>query len=369
MADFLLAFSADFLNRASKSIFPTLQPKLSRSESVPEMHLKVAWKVTAPPQFQLTGSGGGQMFILTMPLDITTTPDGGQPAQATSDVNASCRAEIVAGGKLRFTVADLSFTANDPFLQAVLTAKKGDIAAQVNGLISAIQINLALINGITFAGYALQIGQGKGAAGGGLQMPVAIPSIPQLATDFAGYITEALVRQLVQTTFWNSVPKDYGASGASVHLNSYEAGLSNGQLWMNLHLSGSYSSAGADWDINIGTVNVTLNIAIANGRDVVIQGGNVSRPGVSLHPSNWLAWIYTIGGSIVTSIITAILNDVIAGKIQSSINDNLHRTLLTVPVLSGGVEGVTITVAPKDLRIVGQGNQLVLSGNADVTAR
>lgn len=366
-ADFLLSFSAAFMNRASHSIFPTLQPRMNRSETVPEMHLSVAWSVSSPPQFQFTGAGGGQMFTLTMPLDVTITPDGGQPQQGTSEVLASCRAIVVADGQVQFSVVDLSFTATDPFLQAVLTAKKADIAAQVNEFVSAISISLSIVDGVTFAGYALQIGQGQGAAGGGLQMPVTIPSTPPLSTDFAAYISETLVQYVVQTQFWATVPKSYSASGADVHLNGYEAGLSNGQLWMNLHLSGTYSSAGAEWDIAIGTVHVTLSIQVS-GNDLVIRGGQVSRPDVSLQPSNWLAWVYTIGGGLVTAIITAILNDVIGGKIQDNISTNLDRTLLTVPSLSGGVAGVTVSIRPKDLSVSGQGNRLVLTGNADVTA-
>jgi hypothetical protein len=366
-ADFILSFSAAFMNRASQSIFPAIQPKMSRSGTIPSMHLTVAWGVTAPPQFPFTGAGGGQMFTLTMPLAVTTTPDGGQPQQGTSDVVASCRAIVVAAGRVQFSVVDLTFTSTDPFLQAVLNAKKADITAQVNDFVSAIAIDLAIVEGVNFAGYALQIGQGQGAAAGGLQMPVAIPSTPALSTDFAAYISQSLVQYIVQTTFWAQVPKNYSASGADVHLNGYEAGLSNGQLWLNLHLSGTYSSAGADWDINIGTVNVVLNVAV-EGRNLVIRGGNVSRPDVSLHPSNWLAWVYTIGGGIVTAIITAILNNVIGGTIQDNIRGSLNRTLLEVPVLSGAIEGVNVTLTPRDLTVSGQGSQLVLTGNADVTA-
>ncbi|MFN3945399.1 MAG: hypothetical protein ACK4K7_10760 [Allosphingosinicella sp.] len=366
-ADFILSFSAAFLNRASQSVFPAIQPKMSRSGTIPSMQLTVSWGVSAPPQFQFTGAGGGQMFTLTMPLDVTTTPDGGPSQQGTSDVVASCRAIVVAAGSVQFSVADISFTSADPFLQAVLNAKKADITAQVNDFVSTLAIQLNVIDGVHFAGYALQIGQGQGAAAGGLQMPVTIPPTPGLSTDFAAYISQPLLQYIVQTTFWAQVPKDYSASGADVHLNGYEAGLANGQLWLNLHLSGTYSSAGADWDIDIGTVNVNLNIAV-DGRSLVIRGGDVSRPSVSLNPSNWLAWVYTIGGGIVTAIITAILNDVIGGKIQDSIRGNLNRTLMDVPVLNGAFEGVNITLTPRDLAVAGQGSQLVLTGNADVTA-
>jgi hypothetical protein len=367
-ADFILSFSNAFLDRASQSVFPTIQPRLSRSERVSNLNLTIAWTVPKAPQFQLTGGGGGQMFTLTMPLAISITPDNGSKQTAESQAIASCRATITGNGAVHFGLVDLSFSATDPFVQAALNAKKTDIASQVNGFVSAIAINLAIVNGVTFAGYAFAIETGQAAAAGGLTMPVLVPPTPALTTDFAVEIGEPLVQYIVATQFWNTVDKTYSTSGATVHLNSYSARLFNGQVILQLHLSGDFSIGDAHWDISIDTVTATLNLAVGADNTLRITGGSVSRPGVSLKPANVWAWLATIAASVLGAVTTAILNEVISGKVQDAINGKLARPLFQVPVLGGSIEGISVSITPVDLAVRGVGNQLFLSGNGQVSA-
>ncbi|MGA8133077.1 hypothetical protein EXW72_04450 [Pseudomonas sp. BCA14] len=367
--DFIAGLSQSLLNNASESIFPTVGPKLGDTTSIPEINASLTWSVSAPPKFALAASGSGQTFLVSMPVDLTVTVTGQDPTSSTVGANASARATINGNGVVRLSVTDISFVTNDPFVLGVLNAKKSDIASKVDSLISAISIPLGPINGITFAGYALLIEGGNAYAAGGLSSPVAISQKqPPADGGFNLVLTEPLIQQVVANLWWSTVQKTYSASGAVVHLNSYSASVNNGNLTLTLNLSGEYSLGPADWDISISPVTATLQVVVDAQRNIRISGGNVSRPSVSITPSNFWAWMATLGGGVISAITLAILNDVVEGQIQETIQGQLTQSLLQIPDLSGNFEGITLKVSPQNLNITGVGNQILLTGTASVTA-
>lgn len=367
-ADFTMSFSEAFLNKACGQVFPALASKLTQTERVPDQNLTLSWAITAPPQFVLTGQDGPQMFKLILQLQVSITPDG-QPTDTGTDTGtATVLASIDGAGHLHLRVNALSFAGSDPFLTAVLNQKEADVADQVNQFLATISPSLSIINGITFGSYAIAFGPGAGAMAASLGPTTSVGAVTAPATDFALTIGQPLVHQIVQQSFWNTVPKTYDASGAHISLNGYDVGLANGQVQLTLYLGGSYSVAGADWDVRIDPVVSTLNVSVDASNNVVSKSGGTSTPGVSMHPSNWLAWIYTIGAAVITAITQAIISSVIGDKIQGTINGQLDRTLLQVPVLSGSFSGVTITLTPGNLTVGGAGNQLVIAGNGTATA-
>lgn len=236
---------------------------------------------------------------------MTITSKDGTATTATMGVNANCWATIGASGKLSFSVSDLSFATTDRFVIAALSAWNADIPGKVNGLLSAICIPLGPVSGVTFAGYAVSVTEGSAYAAGGLVAPVT--------SGFSITLGEPLVQQAVANLWWNNVQKHYSASGADVSLNSYTAAVSNGNVVLTLYLGGNYDSAGAEWDISIDPVTVSLPLQVGANCNIKIGCGTVSRPNVSLDPSNWLAYAYSIAGGIVATIITSTLNDVISG--------------------------------------------------------
>ncbi|AHL36878.1 hypothetical protein CD58_14945 [Pseudomonas brassicacearum] len=367
--DFIAGLSQSLLNNASESIFPTIAPKLGDTANIPEANASLTWSVSAPPTFSLAASGSGQTFMVSMPVELSVTVTGGDPTSSTVGANASARATVDGNGVVRLSVTDINFVTDDPFVNEILDALKSDIASRVNSLISAIAIPLGPVNGITFAGYALLIDGGNAYAAGGLFSPVAISQKqPPSNGGFNLVLTEPLIQQVVANLWWSTVQKTYSASGAVVHLNSYNASVNNGNLTLTLNLSGSYSLGPADWDISISPVTATLQVVVDAQRNIRISGGSVSRPSVNITPSNFWAWMATLGGGVISSITLAILNDVVGGQIQETIQGQLAQSLLQIPDLSGNFEGFTLQVTPQNLNITGVGNQILLTGTASVTA-
>lgn len=367
-ADFIGRLGPELLNNASRSIFPTIKPKLGDTTYVPELHLTVTWGASSPPTFDLNTGDPDQTFAVHMPVDLTIQPDGGKASTGTVDVAAKARATIDGNGVLHFSITDLSFATVDPLLLAVLNAKKHDIADKINALISAIAVPLGPIQGITFAGYAILI-DGNAYAAGGLSAPVRIDRTPVIIGDaFNVLFSQALIQRVVDVLWWSTVEKTYSASGATVHLNGYNATVHDGQVVLNLYLSGDYSAGPATWDIDISPVTAVMRVVVDAQNNVRIDGGTVSRPSVDIKPSNFWAWMATLGAPVIMAITTAIIENVVEGKIQSSIQAQLNQTLLQIPELTGDFEGVTIKVVPQGLAISGQGNQITLSGTAAVSA-
>lgn len=366
--DFIAGLSQSLLNRASQSIFEVIKGKLGDSSPVPDLKLTAAWWVDQPPVFNLVAGPSGQTFLVDVVLNLQITPDGGKPNQSTANATATARATFDGSGIVRFSVVDLSFSNADPFVLAVLEAKKSDIAGKVNGLIGAIAVPIGPFGGITFNGFNVLIGGGVAYAAGGLAQPVVINQRQPVADDgFNIVLAESLIQQVV-AIWWNNVPKDYSASQATVHLGGYSAAVVNGQVVLTLYLGGSLSLGDARWDIDIDPVTATVALAFDSDRNLRITGGSVSRPSVSIKPANFWAWLATIAGGLVSAITVAILNNVVGGKIQDSINDQLAQKLMQIPDLSGTFEGITITVSPRALALSGMGNQFLVTGTADFSA-
>lgn len=362
--DFIGSTSQALLNSVSQSIFPNIKSKLGGTSHLTQpASLTVTWAVQTAPVFDLSGNGPG--FRVNLSLSLTITPDGGKPDTVYPDATASAKASISGSGTLSFFVTDLTFSTQDSFVKAVLDAKKNDIAETVNGLLSSLTIPLGPINGITLAGYAAGVSSGVAYAAGGLSTPVSINQHLNVGSGFSIALSEALMQQAVKTLWWDKVDKTFSpGSGVTVHLNGYSASVSNGSLNLRLNLSGTYELGPATWDIDIDTVTATLSLSVDAERNIKITGGNVSRPSVNISPANFWAYVASIGASIIGEIVVLILDKVVGGAIQSSINSNLNQTLFTVPVLNGTFDGVNLTVTPVDLSIGGSGSQIVLSGTA-----
>ncbi|KQO12475.1 hypothetical protein [Sphingomonas sp. Leaf242] len=367
-ADFQLTLSDASLNKIAVQIFPAVGPKLQQTESLPDQQLTLSWAITSPPVFAFTGQDGPQTFRMNLALTVTVTPDGKPPESAPATAVALVKTAIDGTGTLSLRVSSMVFNSSDAFLAAVLNARQADVANQVNGLLASISPTLGIVDDIAFHGFAVDVAAGVLGMAASINGNASNDSMTPPATDYSLLVGQALVQTLVQQQWWNTVPKSYGADGANITLNSYNVVVAGGQILLTFMLSGTYSIGAADWDVRISPVTARLNVSVDANRNVKISSAGTSTPDVSLSPSNWLAYVFDIGLSLVAAITEAIISDVIGDKISGSINSQLDQTLLQVPVLSGGFDGVTITLTPDSLAVGGAGNQLLITGNGIASA-
>ena len=366
-ADFVLCFTADFLNRASASAYPALLPGMSGTWLDPESNASIAWSVGAAPQFQFDGAEGTQSFALHFPLVVSASEGSGQPVKASADVTAICSASIGAG-KLLCDVLDLEIRTGDPVLQAVLQAKKLDIVTCLNPFLALVSIDLGMVEGVHYAGYALQIGNRCLVAAAGLQMPVLAPSLAAPSTDFELLMSEALVQAFLAANWWATVGKAYDDEPATIYLNAYESSLDEGVLSLTLHMSGSVDKASAKWSVAVDPA-VLQSSCIANGRAILIARTAMPSPGVKVKPANWHARGVDVASPLFLGQLTKAVEAELSGDVLFVLAGALDsRPLVLLPVLNGSDQGVPVTVTPCDLVVQGQGKQLVVSGHANVTA-
>ena len=120
----------------------------------------------------------------------------------------------------------------------------------------------------------------------------------------------------------------------------------------------------AKWNIDIGTVHVTLNISIDDKNNVNLAGGSVSTPSVSIKPDNFLATITSIAAG---PIVTLLLNEVVANMIPGQIKDHLAGTIYTVPTVSSSFQGVDFSLTPDKLSLTVNGSEVDVRGSASVS--
>lgn len=361
-ADFLAGISQALLEKASAALFPKIKDKLGGTSTISNPSATISWGVTAAPTFSLS-SAESQSFDTHVSLSVGATPEGGTKVTETVAATASTTVSINGAGKLGLHVADITFATSDPFLQAVLNAKKSDIGATIDSILARIEIPVGPVAGVTFHGYAAGVVNGGLYAAGSLGGPASIQAL-DTGSGFQVQLSEALVLTLVQTLWWNNpqTSKHFDAHGASVDLKSYSASVSNGQLHLNLSIGGRYSWGHAHWDLRVDTVHAKLDFDIKNYKELWIDHGSTNKPGVSLHPSNFWATIATIALGPVIAAIQLVIYE----KLPGDIKDHLDRKVFTVPTLTETFEDVPITVTPSGISIKGAGSSLLLSGNAEI---
>lgn len=367
-ADFQLTFTDTFLTEAASQIFPEIGPKLQQTQYLSDQKLTLTWAVASPPQFVFTGQVGPQTFSLNIELNASVTPDGKSPESADAQAAVLVKASIDGTGTLSMRVASIKFTSDDALLLGVLKARQADVAEQINELLGAIAPTLSIVDGITFHGFAMDIGCGVAGMAASVDGDASNDTLTPPSTDFALTIRQPLVQTLVQQNWWNTVPKTYGASGANISLNGYNVAVAQGQIQLTFYLGGTYSIGSADWNVQIDPVTATLNVSVDADRNVKLSSAGTTTPGVALNPDNWEADLFDIGLGLIGVITTAIISDVIGSEISGSIDSQLNQTMMQIPVLSGGFDGVTITVTPIQLALGGSGDELVVTGNGAASA-
>lgn len=367
-SDFLVGIDQTLLNNISAEIYPGIKEKLSQTSDIPNLKLKATWSVDAPPKFDLSKDSSGA-FDLNLSIKILATPDsGGQPTSETVPVSGSCVANI-KGDVVVFSLQDFTFQA-DPFLTAIVDAKKGEIISMVNNLLQGLQIKLGPVTGVSFSNYAWQIKGGAFYTAGSINGAASIDNtLPPLNNNLLGIsLSEALVKTVVQNTWWASAPKTiHASSDVTVNLNGYSLSVTD-KINISLSLGGDvYVDEGlatAHWSLNISTVNISLNISIDQSNNVVMAGGSISTPTVILVPANWLAGIESVGAGLIGNIV---VDAVVSNQVPGGIRQYLNGKVFPIPDVSENFQGVNLKITPKNLEISVNNGRVQVIGTASAS--
>ncbi|RMB08008.1 hypothetical protein [Eilatimonas milleporae] len=370
--DFLAGVNASLLNDTSTSLFPSIKDKIGGTSTITVEGVKVSvtWSLTEAPVFDFSQSGTAA-FKVDLSLGISVTPEGGKPSSTKVPATADAQAAITGSGDLSFSVTDMTFNSEDPFLQKVLDIKKPEIIGQVQSLLSAIQLPIGPIEGTSFQGYAVAVVSDALNVGATISGGASISSSAPTSTDLGlGLVlSNGLMQNVVRNVWWNHTEKSFRPnSDTTVNINGYSFSVSGGRLNLALNLGGKYELdvgiGTAKWNIDIGTVHVTLNISIDDKNNVNLAGGSVSTPSVSIKPDNFLATITSIAAG---PIVTLILNEVVANMIPGQIKDHLAGTIYTVPTVSSSFQGVDFSLTPDKLSLTVNGSEVDVRGSASVS--
>lgn len=362
--DFLAGVSQEQLNQLSTEIFPSIREKLTQTSTIGDFGVTLTWAVTSPPSFVLSQFSTNQFEVVVLVCFKINTP---QEEQAPENITARGRCEVTISGegRLGILLSDLSLEVSDLFTKQILNSKKPEIIAVLDQYLSAIEIPLGPVEGVTFLGYATQVRNGVLYAAASVSGDATIDRELTIGSGFGISISNALMQIVVLNTWWAGTPKSFRPhKDVTIHLNSYSFEVANGQLTLYLRMSGEVKIdtgifGTARWSLSISTVVVNIEVGFDDDLNVVLSGGSVSRPDISADAKNLAAKITKM--IVPMGTITASL---VEEKIPGSIRDHLSGTVYTVPVLSEAYEGVAFTVTPCDLSLDVDGSLINVYGSA-----
>lgn len=362
-ADFLAGVSQDQLNQISIAIFPGIKDKLTGTSSSTDPDVTATWAVATPPVFDLCNDGS-QDFALKLDLTISLQAGTAKPTSETVQATGACSVAINGDGVLNVHLNDVAFATTDPFLMAVLEARKAAIISTLDTLLRTVNVPVGPIENLTFHGYATQIRNRALYVGGGLSGAPTIETELPIGPGFAVQLSNTLMQAVVAQSWWANTPKSFRPnSDVTVDLRGYAFNVSNGRMSLTLGLGGDIYLdelvGTAHWSINISPVHVDVTVAIDDHRKVNIVGGGVSTPSVSTTPENALA---VISSCLSMGVLNDVINIIISQKIPGSIQSHLNGTVFTVPVISESFQGVSFSLTPKDLVLQVTGDTVVIQG-------
>lgn len=366
MSDFFASVSQHLLNAASKSLFPSIRSKLQGSSSYE--NITASWSITDAPTFDLSQPQDGRTFQIGLSVHIEAGSD-----KAPVPTTGICALSISGDGNLSVELNDLTFNTDDKFLSAVLSAKKQDIIGTVDQVLDLIKVPIGPIAGVTFNGYSRGISNDAVNVMGSLGYPGAsdAASVGTASDGFRIGMSRNLIYGAVKSLWWDTTDKTIRPNkDVVIHLNSFDVKVSGDSYSLTLDLSGDIYVdvwfAEAHWSISISTVTIGMNLSI-NDQNVMVTAGSVSKPDVTISPANALAWATTLPFGGASAIIELILSDVIAGKIPDAIRSAMNTPVFTVPTITETFQGISVNITPKDLSIGVMNDEILITGQADVT--
>lgn len=378
--DFAVVVPLQLLNKCVVSVFPYIMSQCTGTLTDPGANVSVEFSLVSPPSIigRFVNDASTLNHVgFAFSLLLTVRSAGGEvqavSAMATGEVNVIQRSGqlvAVSGGALELTVVP----SNDPFLKAVLNAKKSDLISYIDKTLSLLHVS-TLLPGIFPRMTPLEAVTKPtkipyltdrfvfGAHNAFAAMPMNDP--PRLLSEpvnlmstghdiFRVQLAFSVIDKIAREQFWDPLPKEFSDSGAKVTLSDFKLSAVGTIITLSVSISGTVRPSvplvpDPEWGIYpSGTLQVRVEVYINQSNELRLRYVDSVVPKITLNPNNAAAEVY---GALIPGL-AAIVQIVVGGAVVDKISElitNFDKPILKIPSGTFVVGNKRVTLVPDNL--------------------
>lgn len=380
--DFAVVVPLQLLNKCVESVFPYIVSQCKGTLTDPGSNVSVDFNLISPPVLcgQLISDTSKLSHVSFLINLFLTVRSAGREMQFSNVfivgqvhvVQRSGQLVAASGDTLNISL----LPANDPFLNAVLNAKKSEIKSYIDKALALLHVSTSLpdvfpqmtpLEAVTEPHRRSSVTDRFVFRANNAYAAMPMNDPPRLLSEpvnmmssghdiFRVQLAFSVIDRIAREQFWDPLPKEFSDSGAKVRLSDFELSVVGTIITLSVSISGIVRPSvpilpDPEWGIYpSGPLQVKAEVYLNQGNELRLRYVDSVVPDIKLETNNAAADAYGFLIPELHTMVKLLVGITILNKISDLIT-NFDESILKIPSGTFVVGNKRVTLVPDDLNL------------------